>query len=103
MTDREYDKRKEKLDALFDDFVKCIIKAFEEDPKWAFTAFKAYSSTFLLASVPIDREDDIMQNLHILKDNNDEVFLNATNNMIKGLMDPDYLNDEFTVHMKDED
>lgn len=103
MTDKEYDKRKEKLDTLFDDFVKCIIKSFEEDPKWAFTAFKAYSSTFLLASVPIDREDDIMQNLHILKENNDEVFLNATNNMIKGLMDPDYLNDEFTVHMKDEE
>ena len=102
MIDKEYEKRKEKLDHLFDDFVKCIIKSFEEDPKYAFIAFKAYSSTFLLASVPINREDGIMENLHILKENNDEIFLNATNNMIKGLTDPDYLDNEWSVHLDDE-
>lgn len=102
MTDQEYDKRKEKLDTLFDDFVKCIIKTFEEDPKWAFTAFKAYSSTFLLASVQIDREAGIPENFHLLQENNDEVYLNAMNNMMKGLSDPDYLDNEFTVHLNDE-
>lgn len=103
MTDREYDKRKEKLDVLFNDFLKCILKMFEDDPKYMFRTFKAYSSTFLLASVPIDRNADVTDNLNHLKIHNDEVYLNAMANMIKGLTDPDSLNDEFTVHFDDED
>ena len=103
MNVREYEKRKAKLDDFFDKFVESIVKTFEEDPKWCFTTFKAYSSTFLLASVPIDKADGIMENLHILKENNEEIFLNAMNNMINGLNDPDYLDNEFSVHLDDED
>ncbi len=103
MTDKEYDKRKEKLDVLFDDFIKCIIKTYEDDPKYIFRAFMSYSSTFLTASVPVDRNCDIMKNLRILKDHCYQIFLNSTNNLIKGLNDPNYLDDEFTVHFEDED
>ncbi len=99
MTDREYDKRKEKLDKYFDEFVQCIIKTFQEDPTYAFIAFASYSSTFLLASVPVDRDASAIENLSVLKENNDEIFLNATNNMIKALTDPNYLDNEFTVHL----
>jgi hypothetical protein len=102
MTDREYDKRKEQLDKYFDEFVQCIVKTFEEDPKYAFIAFESYSSTFLLASVPVDREASLIENLKTLKENNEEVFLNATNNMVKALNDPNYLDAEFTVHLDDE-
>ena len=103
MTDREYEKRKEKLDDLFDDFMKCILKTYEDDPKYIFTAFMSYSSTFLTASVPVDKKASIMKNLRVLKDHCDQVFLNSTNNMINGLKDPDYLDNEFTVHLDDED
>lgn len=103
MNDREYEKRKAKLDELFDKFAACIVKTFEEDPKYAFLAFESYSSTFLLASVPVDREDTLIENLKILKDHNEAVFLNATNNLIKGLTDPDYLDNEWSVHLGDDD
>lgn len=102
MTDREYYKRKEKLDKLFDEFVKCIIKTYEDDSKYIFMSFEAYSSTFLLASVPVDRKASLMKNLKILKDHSEEIFLNATNNLIKGLNDPDYLDNEWSVHLDDE-
>lgn len=95
--------RKEKLDHLLDEFVKCIIKTYEDDPKYIFMAFESYSSTFLLASVPMDREDgSLLKNLKTLKDHNEEIFLNATNNMIKGLKDPNYLDNEWSVHLDDE-
>lgn len=102
MNDREYDKRKEQLDKYFDEFMTCIVKTFKEDPKYAFLAFASYASTFLLASVPVDREASTIENLSILKKNNDQIFLNATNNMIKALNDTDYLDNEFTVHLDDE-
>jgi hypothetical protein len=102
MTDREYDKRKEQLDKYFDEFFQCIVKTFEEDPKYTFIALKSYASTFLLASVPVDREAGIIENFHLLKENNDEVYLNAMNNMMKGLSDPNYIDNEFTVHLDDE-
>jgi len=102
MTDREYDKRKEQLDKYFDEFMTCIVKTFKEDPKYAFIAFESYASTFLLAFVPVDREATLIENLKVLKDHNEEVFLNATNNMVKGLTDPDYLDNEFEVNLEDE-
>lgn len=96
-------KEKKKLIHLFDEFVKCVIKTYEDDPKYIFMAFESYSSTFLLASVPIVREEgSLMKNLKILKDHNEEIFLNATNNLIKGLNDPNYLDNEWSVHLDDE-
>jgi hypothetical protein len=50
----------------------------------------------------VDQEAGIIENFHLLKENNDEVYLNAMNNMMKGLSDPNYLDAEFTVYLDDE-